>query len=162
MLGGVDQYVDACTVLLGEFSHRLRVGQIERHDVDALDLAQRVHAGKRFPRVGDTNKYDGHPRRRERFRHRLADGGAAVGDQDAAEFRITGHFAQLRIILHVRCRGIRKRKHHRRATLVELQAEPHAATFNRIAMQMRDDQRADVKLHGAQPPRHALAKIRVG
>ena len=148
VLGGVDQNIDAPAVLLGELGYRLRVGHIERYDLDTFDLAQRLHAGERLPRVGDTNKQDGRSRRRERFRHRLADRISAVGDQHAAIFRITGHFAQLGIVLHVGCRGIRKGKHHGSATLVELQTEPHAGAFDRIAMQMRNDQRAHVEFHG--------------
>ena len=162
MLRRVDDDVDAPAVLFGELGHRLRVCYIERHDLDAVNFVQLVHAGERLPRVSDTNKYDRGFSCRECFCHRLSDRVTAVGDQHPAEFRITGHFAQVRIILHVGCRRIRKSKHCGSAAFVELQGKPHAAAFNRIAMQVRHDQWASVKLYGADPPRYALAKIRVG
>ena len=99
---------------------------------------------------------------REGLRHRLADGVAAIGDQHAAEFRIAGHLAQMRIVGHVF--GVLRRQcdRDRRAALVELEFEPHPAALDRVAMQMRDHDRPGIELHGADPPRRALAKIRIG
>ena len=98
----------------------------------------------------------------ERLRHRLTDRGAAVGDQHAAEFRIAGHLAQMRIVGHVRGVLFRQRQRHRRAALVELELQPHAGAFGGVAVQMRDHHRPDIELHGADPPRRALAEIRIG
>ena len=139
-----------------------RVGHVERHDLDALDLAQRVQAGKRLPGIGETDKHDRGAGIREGLRHRLADGGAAVGDQHAAEFRIAGHLAQMRIVGHVRGVLRRQRDCDRRAALVELEFEPHPAALDRVAMQMRDHDRTGIELHGADAPRRALAKVRIG
>ena len=138
------------------------IGHVERHDLDPLDLAKRVEAGKRLPGIGETDKHDRGARVREGLRHRLTDGVAAVGDQHAAEFRIAGHLAQMGIVGHVF--GVLRRQcdRDRRAALVELEFEPHPAALDRVAVQMRDHDRTGIELHGADPPRRALAKVRIG
>ena len=162
MLRRVDDDVDARAVLLGLLGDGFGIGHVERHDLDPLDLAKRVEAGKRLPGIGETDKHDRGARVRERLRHRLADGVAAIGDQHAAEFRIAGHLAQMGIVGHVF--GVLRRQcdRDRRAALVELEFEPHPAALDRVAVQMRDHDRTGIELHGADPPRRALAKVRIG
>ncbi len=129
MLGGVDDNIDAAAVLLGLLGHQLGVGDIERHDLDTLDLAQRLLPRKRLPRIGDADEDDIGAGLGESLRHRLPDRGAAVGDQDTAEFRIAGHFAQLRIVGHVGGVFLRQGDHHRRAAFVEFEIETNAIAF---------------------------------
>ncbi len=60
-------------ILLAELRYRLRVADVERYDLDALDLAQRIHAAEWLPRFGDANKQNRRSGRLERCHHCLTD-----------------------------------------------------------------------------------------
>jgi hypothetical protein len=158
----VDHNVDAGTVLFGEFGDRFTIRHVERHDFDALDFAQIAHPGERLPGIRKSDKNDRRSGIGKRFGHSLPDAGAAIRDQDTAELRIARHLAQMRIISHVLGVLFRQRDRHRRAAFVELELEPHAPALHRIAVKMRNDDRADIEFHGPHPPRRALAKIGIG
>jgi len=162
VLGGVDDNVDAAAVLLGLLGARFGIGDVERHDLDFLDLAQRVLAGERLPRIGDADEHDVGAGLGEGLRHRLPHGGTAIGDQHAAEFRVAGHLAQLRIVGHVGGVFLRQRDQHGRAALVELEIEAHARAFFDVTVQMRQDDGAGVELGEARAPRRALAEVWIG
>src|SRR5262249_18467266 len=58
VLGRVDNDVDAAAVLFGLLGHRFGVRNVEWDDLYAFDSTQRVHARKRFPRLGDADEHD--------------------------------------------------------------------------------------------------------
>ena len=81
-----------------------------------------------------------------------------VGDQDLAEFRIAGHFAQLAIVSHVRGVLLRDRDQSGLSGAVEIGGNAHARRRRRaVAVQMGDDDRPAIEFDEAKPPRHALA-----
>ena len=112
VFAGIDDDVDAAAILRREFGHRFRVGDVERHDLDAFDLRQLRHARKRLPGIGDADKDDARAGLGEGFCHRLADRVAPVADQHAAILRVTGHLAQMWIGLHMRRLLGGQREHH--------------------------------------------------
>jgi hypothetical protein len=78
------------------------------------------------------------------------------------ERRIAGHFAQLRIVLHVRCILVWQGKHDGCPAFVELQLEPRRFSFLEITMQVGNQHRPNVEPDGTDSPRHALTEIGVG
>src|ERR1700735_3241956 len=59
MFRGINNDVDTRAVLLGLLGDGFGVCQIQRHDLDALDLAPRIEARKRLPRIGNADKDNG-------------------------------------------------------------------------------------------------------
>ena len=164
MLGGVDDDVDACRRSARPARSPIRVSVTSSGTISTRSMpAQAVQARETASTASamPTKTIDA-PASEKALAIAWPTARAAVGDQDAAEFRIAGHLAQLRIIGHVRRVLVRQRDRDRRAALVELELEPHAAALDRIAMKMRDDDRAGIELHGADAPGRALAEIGVG
>src|SRR5258705_11067488 len=58
MLGGIHEDIDLAADIGREICDGLLVADIERHDLDTLERPQRILAGKRLPRFGDTDEYD--------------------------------------------------------------------------------------------------------
>src|SRR5262245_37976861 len=162
MLCGVDEDVDTGAILLCLLGDRLRVRHVKRNNLHAFDLAQAVQPWKWLPGISQSDKHNCRAGIGKGLGHGLADWRAPICDQNAAELRITCHLAQMRVISHVRRILLRQRHGDRRTTLVELEFKPHAGALHRIAMKMRNHDRAGVEPDGSHPPRRALAEVRIG
>ena len=57
MLGGVHKDIHLGADVGREIGRRFLVGEVERHNIDAFNGAQRGLAGKRLPWLGNADKY---------------------------------------------------------------------------------------------------------
>ena len=140
VLGRVDQDVDAGAVLAARCSStETRVGDVERHDLDALDPPQRILAGKRLPRIGEADEHDGCA---------ASDKALAIAWPTALRpsvistrrnfgSQVSSRHCGSSACWRVSCAG--RRDHDGLAAFVELQREPHTLALARVAMEMRHD-----------------------
>ena len=162
MFGGVDENIDLAADIGRQIRNRLLVADIERHDLDALQRAQRILAAERLPRFGDADEHDRCAGRLQRGHRFLTDDAPPVRHQNAPEFRIGRHLTPLPVVRHVGGLPFGMREGHGLPALVQLKRHHDRPALFAIGMQVRHQ--LGSAFHRDQPdaPWRTLAEMHVG